>query len=88
MNITEGFISKVKEFSDNEFIVVREVMTWCALDTQFVGLLCKYKNLSDFKEGGWVSIEGIIKVIDNKPLVSISKILKISKSGNRYIHSN
>ncbi|MDO5039640.1 MAG: hypothetical protein Q4E08_07970 [Clostridium sp.] len=63
-------------------------MTWCALDTQFVGLLCKYKNLSDFKEGGWVSIEGIIKVIDNKPLVSISKILKISKSGNRYIHSN
>ena len=63
-------------------------MTWCALDTQFVGLLCKYKNLSDFKEGEWVSIEGIIKVIDNKHLVSISKILKISKSGNRYIHSN
>lgn len=85
---TEGFIFKGKEFKDDECIIGRELMTCCAADTQFVGLLCKYKNLSDFKEGEWVSIEGVINVVDNKPLVFINTILKINKSGNKYIYSN
>lgn len=84
---TEGFIFKEKGFKEGEFVIGRELMTCCAADTQVVGLLCDYKSLSNFKEGDWVSVEGTINVIDNKPIIEVKTVLKTDKVGSKYIYS-
>ncbi len=46
----------------DEFVFGRHVMTCCVQDIQFAGLLCKWKNASKLKHGGWVEIKAKIKV--------------------------
>ena len=47
---------------DDQFVFGRHVMTCCVQDIQFAGLLCKWKNASKLKHGGWVEIVAKVKV--------------------------
>lgn len=83
---TEGLVYKSKEINNNEFTIAREVMSCCVADVQIVGLMCEYDNSVDLKENEWVSVEGVIDVKDNKPVINVKEVIKLKKPKNRYIY--
>ncbi|MGG7160076.1 TIGR03943 family putative permease subunit [Clostridium baratii] len=83
---TEGLIYKPKEINNNEFTIAREVMSCCVADVQIVGLMCEYDNSVDLKENEWVSVEGVIDVKDNKPVINVKEVIKLEKPKNSYIY--
>lgn len=83
---TEGLVYKSKEINNNEFTIAREVMSCCVADVQIVGLMCEYDNSVDLKENEWVSVEGVIDVKDNKPVINVKEVVKLEKPKNSYIY--
>lgn len=83
---TEGLVYKSKEINNNEFTIAREVMFCCVADVQIVGLMCEYDNSVDLKENEWVSVEGVIDVKDNKPVINVKEVIKLEKPKNIYIY--
>lgn len=83
---TEGLVYKSKEINNNEFTIAREVMSCCVADVQIVGLMCQYDNSVDLKENEWVSVEGVIDVKDNKPVINGKEVIKLKKPKNSYIY--
>lgn len=83
---TEGLVYKSKEINNNEFTIAREVMSCCVADVQIVGLMCEYDNLVDLKENEWVSVEGVMDVKDNKPVINVKEVIKLEKPKNSYIY--
>ncbi|AQM60307.1 TIGR03943 family putative permease subunit [Clostridium baratii] len=82
----EGLVYKSKEINNNEFTIAREVMSCCVADVQIVGLMCEYDNSVDLKENEWVSVEGVIDVKDNKPVINVKEVIKLEKPKNSYIY--
>ena len=69
MDKYEGKIVKVKGrvaqgpgLPEGSFVFGRHVMTCCAADIQFAGLLAVYDRASKVKHGGWVDITAEIKI--------------------------
>lgn len=83
---TEGLVYKSKEINNNEFTIAREVMSCCVADVQIVGLMCEYDNSVDLKENEWVSVEGVMAVKDNKPVINVKEVIKLEKPKNSYIY--
>ena len=83
---TEGLVYKSKEINNNEFTIAREVMSCCVADVQIVGLMCEYDNSVDLKENEWVSVEGVMDVKDNKPVINVKEVIKLEKPKNSYIY--
>ncbi|MFR9240064.1 MAG: TIGR03943 family putative permease subunit [Clostridium baratii] len=83
---TEGLVYKSKEINNNEFTIAREVMSCCVADVQIVGLMCEYDNSVDLKENEWVSVEGVIDVKYNKPVINVKEVIKLEKPKNSYIY--
>ncbi|AIY85083.1 hypothetical protein U729_2432 [Clostridium baratii str. Sullivan] len=83
---TEGLAYKPKEINNNEFTIAREVMSCCVADVQIVGLMCQYDNSVDLKENEWVSVEGVMDVKDNKPVINVKEVIKLKKPKNSYIY--
>lgn len=61
-------------------------MSCCVADVQIVGLMCEYDNSVDLKENEWVSVEGVIDVKDNKPVINVKEVIKLEKPKNSYIY--
>ena len=57
----KGQVLKNKYFKDKNFVAGRKVMTCCADDTQFIGYICFYDNISSFKDKQWVEVTALIK---------------------------
>ena len=85
---TEGLIYKLKEINNNEFTIAREVMSCCVADVQIVGVICQYNNEVGLKENEWVSIEGIVDVKENKPIIKVKEVIKVKKPKDSYIYPN
>lgn len=83
---TEGLVYRSKEINNNEFTIAREVMSCCVADVQIVGLMCEYDNSVDLKENEWVSVEGVMDVKDNKPVINVKEVIKLEKPKNSYIY--
>lgn len=83
---TEGLVYKSKEINNNEFTIAREVMSCCVADVQIVGIMCEYDNSVDLKENEWVSVEGVMDVKDNKPVINVKEVIKLEKPKNSYIY--
>ncbi|MBP3815514.1 MAG: hypothetical protein J6H21_01450 [Firmicutes bacterium] len=47
---------------EGSFVFGRHVMTCCAADIQFAGLLAVYDRVKSIKHGGWVDIEAQVRV--------------------------
>ena len=52
---------------ENSFVFGRHVMTCCANDIQFAGLLAMYDRVKSIKHGGWVDIDAKV-VVEETPV--------------------
>ena len=63
----KGIAAKDKKLEGNTFIIGRHVMTCCADDITFGGLVCVFKKDTTLKTGDWILLTAKIK-IENHPM--------------------
>ena len=73
-----GYIYRIYDFSDNQFVLARNMIISSDFNYVVVGFLCECENAKNFEDGTWVNLTGeiykgnyhgdmpIIKVIDIK----------------------
>ena len=58
----KGQVLKNKYFKDKNFVPGRKVMTCCAEDTQFIGYISFYNNISSLENRQWITVTATVKV--------------------------
>lgn len=87
-----GFVYRLYDFKDTEFVLGREMILSKTSDTQakvvVVGFLCSTDEAKNFEDGTWVEIEGTIKkgVYHTEiPVVEVNSIKKTHVPDNPYV---
>ncbi len=55
-------IYKMKDGNELEFVAGRQVLTCCAADMAFVGIICAHPKAYEYEDREWVEISGTVKV--------------------------
>ena len=74
---------KMKDGGDLQFIAGRQIITCCAADLSFKGIICGYPKAYEIENKAWVEITGIIKVVFDKELdreIPVCRVLGLKKS--------
>ena len=58
----KGIVAKDGKMNENEIIIGRHVMTCCADDITFAGLICKFKKSVSINTGEWILLTAKIKI--------------------------
>jgi putative membrane protein len=72
-----GYVYRVADIKENEFILARDMIINSKNQTVVVGFLCKYENATEFANNTWVNITGTIEKGDyygEIPIINISSI--------------
>ncbi len=75
----KGLSAKDKKMDANEFVTGRHVMTCCADDIQYAGLMCKCADKCVVKTGDWLNITATICIEFNKAYRAKGPVLKVSE---------
>ena len=62
----KGIVATDERLPKNAVIIGRHVMTCCADDIQYSGLICVFKNESKLKTRDWITVKGTIKIESHK----------------------
>ena len=80
-----GYVYRVPEIEENQFILARDMLLGNTNQTVIVGFLCSLPNACDFDTYTWVKITGTIEkgyYFGDIPCINISEIEKIDKPEN------
>lgn len=80
-----GYIYRVPEFEDNQFVLARDMQIENSNKTVVVGFLCSYQNAINFETYSWVKLTGTIEKGDyfgEIPCLNIEEIEKIQTPEN------
>ena len=84
-----GYVYRNLDFSDNEFVLARDMVIDASSKRFIVGFLCSYKEAKNFPDDSWVEITGeIIKgnYHGEVPIVKVIKIRQIDKPSNEFTY--
>ncbi len=62
----KGLVARDIKLGKDAIIIGRHVMTCCAEDIAYNGLVCKFKSPVSYKTRDWINIQGTIKIEKNK----------------------
>ncbi len=62
----KGLIAADDRLPSNSMVIGRPVMTCCADDIQYSGLISVFKNTGMLKTGDWITVKGTIKIEKHK----------------------
>jgi len=74
----KGVVVKDDYIPKGSFVCGRHVMTCCADDIQYSGIVCKWKNSETLKSYDWVEITGKISIEKHKIYVKEGPVIKIT----------
>ena len=72
-----GFVYRIFDFNEKQFVLAREMIISSDNHAVVVGFLSEYNNISKFKDGAWVEIEGVIEkgyYHGNIPVIKVENI--------------
>lgn len=84
-----GYIYRVSDLNNNEFVLARDMLINSNLQTVVVGFLCNYEDAPNFTDGTWVSVTGeIIKGYYHGeiPVIDINDIKLTNKPNDEYVY--
>jgi len=84
-----GYVYRVSDFSDEQFVLARDMIISSDLRTLVVGFLCEAKQAKAFEDNSWVQITGkITKGIYHEeiPVIEILEIKKVDKPDDPYVY--
>lgn len=84
-----GYIHRMVDFKDNQFVLARDMVISSDLQTVIVGFLCECDDIKQYADKTWIQIEGEIIKGDyhgDMPILKITKIKKIDKPSDEYVY--
>lgn len=88
-----GFVHRLYDFSDNQFVLAREMFTSPISNNQaevvIVGFLCEYDGASSFKDKTWVEVEGTITkgfYHTTTPIVKVTNIKQANCPSDPFVN--
>jgi len=84
-----GFIYRVYDFQETQFVLARNMIVSSDNQTVVVGFLCDYKKANEFQDNSWVNITGTITKGDyhgDIPIIEITNIDKCDKPTDEYVY--
>lgn len=82
-----GYVYRVLDFNDNQFVLARDML----VDSQafVVGFLCEYDNITEFDDGSWIEIVGVITKgkyhNQDMPIVKVKSLNEIQKPKDCFV---
>ena len=83
-----GYVYRVADLKDNQFILAREMIINSKNQTVVVGFLCELENAKNFQDNTWVKITGTIEkgyYYGDIPYINISNIEEVSKLEKEFV---
>lgn len=77
-----GYIYRVLDLQDNQFILARDMIINSAYQTVVVGFLCEIDNAKDFEDNSWVEVTGEItkgNYHGDMPIIKVTEIKIVDK---------
>ena len=85
-----GFVYRVYDLENNQFILARNMIISSDLRTVVVGFLCDYKDAVKYKDKTWIEIEGEITkgTYQNfdMPVLKITSVKEIEKPKDEFVY--
>ena len=84
-----GFIYRVSDLSDKQFILARNMIISSDYQSVVVGFLCEYENANNFENNTWVEVTGEITKGDyhgDMPIIKITEIKKVDKPNEEFVY--
>ena len=84
-----GYVYRVPDINENEFILARDMVINSNLQTLVVGFLCKCDNALEYEDKVWIEAEGIIEkgnYYGEIPIIKLTKIKKVDKPNEEFVY--
>ena len=84
-----GYIYRVPDFTDTQFVLARDMVINSNLKTLVVGFLCNYNNAKKFDNNTWVEITGTITkgtYHEEVPVIEVTQMKNISRPAEIYVY--
>lgn len=84
-----GFVYRLYDFSNEQFVLGRQMIVSSDMQTVVVGFLCHLNGADKYKDGCWVEIEGTITKGEYHgaiPVVEIEKIKEVKTPSDEYVY--
>ena len=84
-----GYIYRVLDFEENQFVLARNMVISSDFQTVVVGFLCSCSTANEFEDNCWVEMEGTILKGDYHgeiPIIQVEKMEKIEKPSEEYVY--
>lgn len=84
-----GYIYRVSDFSETQFVIARDMVISSDLQTLVVGFLCDYKDAVNLQDKTWVEITGTITKGDyhgDIPIIEITELKQVNKPDDYYVY--
>lgn len=84
-----GYIYRLYDFSNEQFVLARDMIVSSDFQTVVVGFLCHSSLASNFEDDTWVEITGTITKGDyygEMPIIEIENIKKIDTPSEEYVY--
>ena len=84
-----GYVYRISDFSDNQFVLARDMIISSDFQSVVVGFLCDYEKTKDFENNTWVEITGEItkgNYHGDMPIVKILDIKTTNKPNEEYVY--
>lgn len=84
-----GYVYRNLDFSENQFVLARDMLVEGSTKTLIVGFLCSHKDASSYTDNSWVKITGEItkgNYHGEIPIIKVTKIEKVDKPTDEYAY--
>lgn len=84
-----GFVYRLFDFTENQFVLSREMIISSDNQAVIVGFLCDCDTSSNFRDGCWVEIEGVIEKGNyhgDIPIVKIKNIKETNAPKDEFVY--
>lgn len=87
--ILSGYVYRVLDFSENQFVLARDMVISSDYQSVIVGFLCEADNAKDFENNTWVEITGEItkgNYHGDMPIVKVTEIKQVDKPNEELVY--
>lgn len=84
-----GYIYRAPDFTDNEFVLARNMLVSDKSQSLIVGFLCNYDQIKTYADNTWVEIVGEItkgSYHGEIPVIKITQITKTQKPDDEFVY--
>jgi len=84
-----GYVYRAYDFTDEQFVLARDMVISSDFQTLIVGFLSEYKDIKNFADGTWVEVTGTIKKVDyhgDMPELQITTLKEIDKPNDEFVY--